>query len=430
MPLESPELTIQVYFVFYLCVMVGSFVYGRLRARLPKPLEPATVAQAEVQYTVSLVVGLVASFLFEFYEASLNPSSHASAAHSAGLAFSPLLLFSIVLAVQGRIRTSGGQHSFGMKAFIPWILTLLFGFLETSRAHILLPSLVYGFTCYASGYRFRRRHFAVAATGLVLFMLVISPFEIFIRGPMRELDFEGRVSQSVSLIRSLPAWSVVQQASAGGADSGSREDYYERPGTFVLSRLSAIRVDSNMINACSTGFHYGFTALKIDINHSMPRFLAKNKAEGDSSAFTGRVTGVNPDDFESGEFLITAISDSFGAFGWLGVLVLGLICFPSIFVLYESMFDMRKPWGIVATGSFCFAFSQVGLGTMVGLAFRSTTTFLLLSYAMGALVRMIPVRGDQGGSLPLHAEDGELEQWHAGFDGSATLDPLEQLDAS
>jgi len=115
--------------------------------------------------------------------------------------------------------------------------------------------------------------------------------------------------------------------------------------------------------------------------------------------------------------LITAIGDSFGAFGWLGVMVVGLIGFPTVFIIYESMFDMRRPWGIVAAGSFCFQFSQIGMSGILLLAVRSTTSILLLSYLMGALVRMIPVRGDQGAPM-LQDEEG----WDLDPDAAGQLD--------
>lgn len=407
-PLESPGLTIKVYFVFYLCVMIGTSVYSRLRVRLPRPLEPDTLAQADVQYAISLAVGLVTSLMYEVYEASSNPLERGSTAHSIGLAFSPLLLFSIVLAVQSRIRSSNGRHSFGMKAFIPWSVALVFAFLETTRGRMILPSIVYVFTCYVSGYRFHRRHYLAAALGVLLFVLVISPFEIYARGPMRELGFRDRIHESYNLLQTLPDWSVVKQASSAGVESGSREEYYQRPGTFVLSRLSAIRADSNMINACVGGFHYGFTAVKMDLLRSLPHFLYKNRPEQDGASYTGRVTGVNPDDVENGEFLITAVSDSFGAFGWLGVIFVGLIGFPTVFVVYESIFDMRKPWGIVATGAFCYQFAQVNLGSLLGLTLRAPISILLLSYVIGTVVRMIPVKGDGSALLAKDLSDEDL----------------------
>jgi hypothetical protein len=260
---------------------------------------------------------------------------------------------------------------------------------------MMLSTVIYLFTCYVSGYQFRKKHYLAAFAGVIAFVLVISPFEIYSRGPIRQLEFRDRVSESFRLITTIPDWSVVEEPSSAGVGSGSREEYYERTGTFVLSRLSAIRADSNMINACAGGYRYGFTALRIDVLRALPRFLAKNKPDSDGAAFTGRVTGINGDEVENGEFLITAVSDSFGAFGWLGVVVVSLFAFPTIFILYESMFDMRKPWGIVATCAFCFQFSQVSMGGMMTLAIRSPLAILLMSYFIGVIVRMIPVQGDQ-----------------------------------
>jgi len=54
---------------------------------------------------------------------------------------------------------------------------------------------------------------------------------------------------------------------------------------------------------------------------------------------------------------------------------------------------------------------------MVGLAIRAPLSILLLSYVMGMLVRMIPVRGDKGVTLYRYAED-----WDADLSGAEQLD--------
>jgi hypothetical protein len=149
-----------------------------------------------------------------------------------------------------------------------------------------------------------------------------------------------------------------------------------------------------MINACAGGYHYGFTGLKMDILRDLPRFVSKNKPDEDSGAFTGRVTGLNSDDVTDAEIVLTAISDSYGAFAWMGVIVTGLLAFPAVFIVYESMFDIRRPWGIVAAGGLCVGFAQVSLGGLIGTLFRTPAAILLLSYAVGIVIRMIPVKGD------------------------------------
>jgi hypothetical protein len=104
---------------------------------------------------------------------------------------------------------------------------------------------------------------------------------------------------------------------------------------------------------------------------------------------------VNPDDVENGEFLITTIGDSFGAFGWLGVMTMSLLVIPSVFILYESMFDLKKPWGIVAVGNLCFGLREADMGKLLALVIRAPIAILLVSYAVGGIVRMIPVKGDE-----------------------------------
>jgi hypothetical protein len=390
--LEAPDLTIQVYFVFYLSVLVGTFVYGRLRIKLPKPLEPTTEAQADLLYIISLVIGLIAMTVYEYYDALEGEQT--SQAHSIGLAFSSLLLLAIVMGVQSRIKKTDGRHSLGIKVILPWASVVFFGFIETSRSRIILPAVVYALTCFVSGYRFKRRHYAVALVSIVVFQLFLSPLEIYSRERVRQEDFRGRIYEAFFLALNIPDWTVVRQVSQGGKGAeSSREEYYDRPGTFVLSRLSAIRADSNMISACAHGYHYGFEPLKIELLHNLPRFLYKDKPEFDSAAFTGRVTGINPDEVQDTEAMITAVSDSFGAFGWIGVVAVGLIAFPVSFIIYESMFDIRRPWGIVAIGGFCTTFSQVSLGGLLQSSVRTPIAILLLSYLIGIILRMIPVQG-------------------------------------
>ena len=397
--LEAPYLTIKVYLVFYFSVMVGTFIYGRLRVRLPKPIEPESPAQTELQYAISLTVGLVASALFAYYDAQSESGGEEAGGHSVGVAFSVLLLYSLVLAVINRIRETGGRHSFGIKAFIPWLALVIFAVIRTARGSIMLPSIIYLMACYTCGYRLRRKHYILTALGVTLFLAFISPLEMYVRANVIRGDLRSRIDSTIAILRAIPAWEVVKQSSAGGSQTGSREEYYDRPGTFVLSRLSAIRPDSNMISATSTGFHYGFTALKIDALHSVPHFLYKNKPDEDSDWYLGRVTGLNPDNVENVELMITSVSDSYGAFGWLGVVVVGGLVFPACFVLYESLFDLRKPWGVVALSGFVYGFWAASMGSLLQILTRTPLALIALSYLVGGLVSTIPIRGDRGGEM-------------------------------
>ncbi len=393
--LEAPQLTIAIYMVFYLCVLVGIFLFGRIRLNLPKPLETETRSQIGLLYAVSVSVGLLASS---------GVLQGASTQHSADrnfmLGFANLLLFSIVLAVVSRVRDSEGQHSFDLKVFFPWVVYMVLGFLGTSRSGIVIPNFLYFVTAYVSGYRFQRKHYIAAVLAIVALVVVISPVEMYLRQFREESSFRERNSVILQHFVTLPDWSTVKQASEvanqSAGDLGA--SYYDRPGTYVLSRVSMIRVDSVMISTCSAGYHYGFTGLKTDILMQVPYFLYKNKPESNSAGFLGHVTGVTSDDIENGYVSYSAISDSYGAFGWWGVVIFGLLAFPLIFIMYESMFDMSRPWGIIAMGLLVSKGVGSSMGGLVELVTRTPLEILFLSYLVVGIVRMIPGKADRSAS--------------------------------
>lgn len=392
--LEAPRLTIEVYSVFYFCVLVGCFVYGGVRFRLPRPSEPVTPAQADLQYAIAVLTGLAANITYEYYESSSAQAERSNGAHSISLAFTPMLLYSIVLAVKRRIDVTDGRHSFGLKVFFPWIAVVIFGMIETSRAHIMLSTVTYAISCYSSRFRFRTIHYCTAILGVAVCILVVSPFEMLSRGPIRELGFTDRISEGFLLLTSSSNQRAFAESDNSDAPFPPREDYYDHIGPSFLSRLSAIRLDSNMINACTGGFHYGLSALKIDALRSLPRFFDKDKPDIDGSAYTGRVTGINPDDVENGEAMVTIIGDGFGAFGWLGVAAAGFLILPLVLIVYESVFDIRTGWGAVATVALVVQLSQTSLGGLIGLGIRTPITLVLISYLMSITTSLIPLRRD------------------------------------
>jgi hypothetical protein len=390
--LEVPQLTMAIYMVFYLCVMVGTFLFGRFRLNLPKPLDTETRSQAGLLYTVSVSVGLLAtSGILQ------GAQTQHSAERNFTLVFSSLLLFSIVLAVIGRVTDTGGQHSFGLKVFFPWAAYMVLGFLGTSRSGVVVPNFVYFVTCYASGYRFKRRHYLTVVLSIVALVTVISPVEMYLRQFREESSFRERNAVILQHLAALPDWSSVKEATevanSAGGDLGA--SYFDRPGTFILSRVSMIRMDSVLIDTCSRGLHYGFAGLKNDLLMQIPYSLYKNKPVTSSSGYLGHLTGVTSDEIDNGYASFSAISDSYGAFGWWGVIMFGLFAFPAIFIIYESMFDMRRPWGIVAMGILVSTGVGASMGNLAGLALRTPIEILLVSYLVVGIVRMIPNKGDQ-----------------------------------
>jgi hypothetical protein len=393
--LEAPMYTIKVYLLFYFCVMVGVFVFGRIRLNLPKPMESTTHAQSKVIYALSLTIGLVAQTAAAITSSKGGDNQYGDS-RSLGIVLSAALLFALVIAVDVKIRSSNGAHSFGVGVFVPWALIMFFSFLDTSRGGIISPSIVYVVTCFVRGYKFKIRHFAAALVGILLFVLYISPFEIYSRGILYGLPFKDRTYEAVYLLRTAPDRATFAIVSQLDADTGeARTEYIRHRGATLINRLAMISADSTLISACSTGFHYGWTALKVDLLHNIPRRLYKNKPEEDSAGYIGRVSGMNPDSVQNGESAISPISDSFGGFGWYGVIVLGFITFPLMVVIFESVFDFRLIWGTVALGMLLPYLGEGSMGAYIATILRTPTYVVVLSYVIGGVVRLVPSRMEQ-----------------------------------
>jgi hypothetical protein len=390
--LEVPLQTIAVYMVFFFSAMLGVFIFGRIRLALPKPLETAGPFQADMLYAISLSLGMAASIVFKG-----TAQAESMILRGFALGFRGLIIFALVVAIDNRIKSTDGEHSFGIQAFIPWAFATLLGFTSTSRGEIITPSIVYFVTCFVRSYRLERRHYLAAALGIVGFVFIISPLEIYSRNRITSLNARDKASEAFNVLLTIPDWKTVTQESEDVSQSSlGRGVYFSRPGTFVLSRLSLIGPDSTMISACSGGYHYGWTSFKIDFLRQVPKYLYKNKPEQDAAGFTGRVTGQNPDEIEDTEGALSPIADAFGAFGWWGVVAYPFLVFPVYFIILDSMFDIRKPWGTAVLGIMIPLFAEGGMGGYVGRIIRFPIEILLLSYLLGWIVRMIPMRGDRG----------------------------------
>jgi hypothetical protein len=396
--LDHPVLTAGVYMVFFVSLVAGVFFYRSVYVRLPQVWEPMTSSRMMILYAIALPVGIVGEVVYQIYNVVYSSNQNTpefNSSRSLGLALTAFLLFSLVLAVDRRIRETDGRHSFGVAAFIPWAFASLAGFINTQREVLLEPTMLYFLACYIRGYRFRVRHFVTLGCIGLAFNLFISPLEIYTREAIRGANLRDRIYTSFHILMTA-RWDQVREAAAAapllGTDEGA--DYYNLPGTKVLGRLSEIRMDSNLIAACVT-YHYGFAAMRIDLLEDIPRFLDKKKPDYDSADFLGRVSGVTGDLVTHSEPAFSMVSDSYGAFSWLGVVIVPLIVLPLTFRVWESMFDISRPWGTVAL-TFCVMYlPEGGVGRLVGsMLIRVPIYLFLASWTIGMITSVIPTHGE------------------------------------
>jgi hypothetical protein len=349
-------------------------------------------------YFVSLIGGLVGTAL-GFQALFRGEAGVSSLAHGISLILGYLLPFSLVLAVDHRLRTTDGRHFFGWMAFWPTMVMEVEGFLWGSRQGFVEPFAIIFLTCYLRNFRFRRRHLAVAMGLAAGFFLFVSPFYLYARSGRESPTFGELATTMIQTLEQAPSeWSTIKyRVSSQAVENVHAVNYFSSPGAVTLNRFALIGPDSTLISACATGFHYEFTSLKLDLMSQIPRVLYRDKPDAGSGQFLGQLDGQE-EGFEGATTFttITTIADSYGAFGWLGVILFPFFVLPAVFVLYASIFDGRKPWGTVATLSLIFGLAGGSMGqTVLDVGFKDPLYILVLSWVADWIVRTIPATGDR-----------------------------------
>lgn len=396
--LDAPNIVISVYALYFFSAMLGTMAFSRIRLPLPKPAEPETETQSRYLYFVSLIGGLVGTAL-GFQALFRGEAGASSLAHGISLILGYFLPFSLVLAVDHRLRTTDGRHFFGWMAFWPTMVLEVEGFLWGSRQAFAEPFAIIFLTCYLRNFRFRKRHLAVAMGLAAGFFLFVSPFYLYARSGRESPTFGELATTMIQTLEQAPSeWSMIKyQVGSQAVNNSYAVNYFSSPGAVTLNRFALIGPDSTLISACATGFHYAFTSLKLDLLSQIPRVLYHNKPDAGSAQFLGQLDGQE-EGFEGATTFttITTIADSYGSFGWLGVIVFAFFGLPAVFVVYESMFDMQKPWGTVATLYLLLGLTEGSMGQiMVNGIIKDPLYVLVLSWVAAWIVRMIPTTGDR-----------------------------------
>ncbi len=394
--LRAPQLTIAVYAVFFLSLMVGVFLFAWIRLDLPKPLEPSTETHSEVMYAVSLVLGLAGTtYMVNFSLA--HPDMATSLGHGVARAFSALLPLSLVIAVDARIRRTEGRYCFGWAAFWPAAAIQLFGFAAGSRTGYVLPPFIIFVTAYFRGFRFRLRHYAVAAAMTAVLFLFVSPWYLWTRGFRDQPNLWREIATMSRLAAAAPQhWEqATESIGASMQTSHARAgDYFRKPGTYTLNRLTLIPDDGAVIAACSH-YHWGPATVEIDVANSIPHFLMPKKPDRDGTWYRASVGGLQSSYQPTSYVTTSTIADAWGGFGWAGVIAVPLLLLPLAFIVYDSMFDMTRPWGTVVTVTSAMGIAVTSVGALaIGFLLFTPISILLVSWFTGWIVRSISMTGD------------------------------------
>ncbi len=394
--LRSPELTIGVYAVYFVSLMVGVFLFGWIRLSLPKPLEPSTARHSGLMYLFSFVVGLAAQIYMANYSLE-HPGLQGATSHGLARALAYLLPLSLVIAVDARIRKTDGRHCFGWAALLPALAIELMGFTAGSRIYYILPPLIVAVTAYFRGFRFSTRHYLIAGALAAGLFLVVSPWYLWSRAFRRQPNLEVQLETMASLAAAAPQhWQQVAQAVRANMQStnGEAEEYLTRVNSTTLDRMILIPDDGAVISACAH-YHWGFETFRLDADSSIPHFLQKKKPDRQGVWLRASVGGLQSSYEENFYITTSTIADAWGGFGWAGVIGVPLVLVPLLFIVYESIFDISRPWGTVAVVSVALNLTPDGVGSLVvGQLLVIPIYILAISWFAGWITRSIPMTGD------------------------------------
>jgi hypothetical protein len=394
--LRSPNLTITVYAVFFLSLMAGVFLFGWIRLNLPRPLEPMSSTHSGVMFATSFSVGLVAQ-IYMTAIVMAHPERAASMGHGLARAFAMLLPLSLVLAVDSRIRKTDGQHCVGGAVLLAAAAMEFLGFISASRKGFAEPVLLIALTCYFRRFQFRRRHYLAAGALTVLLFGLVSPYYLWSRNYRHQTTIGQQITTMIHLLEAAPGnWASVEQSvhsiTLNSATHGVR--YFSRAGTVTLARFALIAPDSAVISA-TADFHWGFTAFLLDVESGLPHFLYPNKPDVDGSWYRASVGGLQSSQAGKLYATTTIIADAWGAFAWPSVVLVALLLVPLLFIVYDSMFDISRPWGTVTTVTLMFLIAGNGVGNLLIHDLLEVPIYVLLvSWFVGWITRYIPMSGD------------------------------------
>lgn len=394
--LRGPELTISVYAVFFLSMMVGVFLFGWIRLALPRPLEPQTSGHSRLLYALSVVIGFAA----QVYVTNLvlkHPEQATSTAHGFGRAAAMLLPLSLVIAVDSRIRETEGRACFGWTVLLPALAMEFLGFIAASRSAYMMPAALVFLTGYFRGFKFRARHWTAAAAILAIFALFVSPWYLWSRSWRHQSSLKEQLITMTQLLEHAPShWQQVKDSLAAGKVISAKHgtQYFSEDGVSILNRVVLIPEDDGIINACAH-WHWGLETFRIDILDGIPHFILPHKPDRDATWFRASVGGLQSSYGKSSAITSSTISDAWGAFGWPSLIGVGLVFMPWLYVIYDSIFDMRRPWGTVAVVTLAMTGISGGVGKMLmDFMLQLPIYILLISWFIGWITRHIPMTGD------------------------------------
>ncbi len=289
--------------------------------------------------------------------------------------------FSVALSTYYVIKTSGGRHSVGLINGVALGIPMIFGIIGAGRAATAGALVIYVYTCFAFGYRFRPQNYIALAGCAYVFQFIISPYALIARNQVRTSDFgmNFRLASELLVEVALNPGEAAESEAKKQA-SNSAHQYFS---SFLptLERYSMLMNVDAIVNATLQDGITQWETITPGIEMLLPRFLYSDKpVYGTANFLAHRALGLVGEDDMTTQVNLGFFSDAFSSFKWLGISVIPFMILILLTVAYQKTVGCQlrnNPYSIAVAFSLPWVFSETTIASQIAVIFQTPILFLV-----------------------------------------------------
>lgn len=386
--LFSPILDISLY--------TGSMVMLLLVTLLNKKMDFRSIGigggftKSELNYTSAGLGCLVVWFGIYYADVLFGqaPGSIVSALVQVNF-FGPL---GIILATIGAIKDSGGRRSTNAVSIVALIFFGYLGLTSFSKQQMLTPMVCWVVGAVYSRLKVRFIHVVAVVCMIIVSFAFVSPLSAS-RDLAEGLDTTQRL-QLVAYLLMNPAYlhAHIEALDENAASNGVGE-WYDKPQSSLIERLSMIPPDDELFDYTAKGHYEGMAPIYQYFGNLAPHFINPNKVITFGGNFYAHEMGYGlaADDTTTG-ISFSPVAEAYHCEGWGGVFWL----LPMVWIMLFSSVDFvvgdmtKYPWGLMVVVWFAHAAPEQLIGGMIYFIGYGNVGMML---AIIVVTRIAPILG-------------------------------------
>ena len=262
-----------------------------------------------------------------------------------------------------------------------------FGIFLAGREQMVAAFVVYYFTCWAFGFRFRPVHWAILLACLYIAQYILFPYALYARSFVRTRDIETNISKATSLLWEVTTDPARFQERTKTKGTPYRFLYFD--GSIpTLERFSLLVIADGIVDATLRGGTTEMDTITPGFTMSVPRIFLPDKPY-DANPMSRREPGMVAAHDRTTGIATGFVCDAFSSFGWPGALILPYLASFFLFSIYRIVIDTRLAYNVYALAwliSLPWTFAGTPLATVIIATLQGPVVFAAVAYLIYWLV--------------------------------------------